>query len=60
MTEKEIKSRVITLGELWDILNEHDVPFNSAAQNAMIEASECPKPTVVDKLRGIFHGCKNL
>ena len=61
MDEKEVKSRTITLGELWDIMNDFEIPYNLAAQVAMIEAS---KPAVQEKvsvfsritdtLRGIF------
>lgn len=58
MDEKEVKSRTITLGELWDIMNDYEIPYDLAAQVAMIEASKKQKASLserlVDTLRGIF------
>lgn len=58
MDEKEVKSRTITLGELWDIMNDFEIPFDRFAQDAMIAAAKPQRVGVldklVDKLRGIF------
>ena len=59
MNEAEVRSRTITLGELLDIMNDFEIPYDMAAQVAMIEASKKPQRTgvfskVVDMLRGIF------
>ena len=59
MSEAEVKSRTITLGELWDIMNDYERPYDLAAQVAMIEASKQPRKAsllerLVDKLRGMF------
>ena len=59
MDEKEVKSRTITLGELLDIMNDFEIPYDLAAQVAMIEASRQPRKAcllerLADKLRGMF------
>ena len=64
MDEKEVRSRTITLGELWDIMNDFEIPFDRFAQDAMIAAAKRAEPTViikqglfdrfVDTLRGLF------